>query len=41
MKHVQRGFGSVRPYLCGPAGLVAFIQGAFDAELIWHDLQQL
>src|SRR5688572_21341140 len=34
MKHVHRGSGSVRPYLCGPTGLIAFIQTAFDAELI-------
>ena len=34
MKHVHRGFGSVRPYLCGPTSLIAFIQGAFDAEFI-------
>jgi PhnB protein len=34
MKHVHRGFGSVRPYLCGPTGLLSFIQGAFGAELI-------
>ena len=34
MKHVHRGFGSVRPYLCGPTALTAFIQSVFDAELI-------
>ena len=34
MKHVHRGFGSVRPYLCGPTSLTAFIQGAFGAEFI-------
>jgi len=34
MKHVHRGFGSVRPYLCGPISLTAFIQGAFGAEFI-------
>ena len=34
MKHIHRGFGSVRPYLCGPTALIAFIQGAFEAELI-------
>jgi PhnB protein len=34
MKHVHRGHGSVRPYLCGPDGLIAFIQAAFEAELI-------
>ncbi len=28
------GFGSVRPYLCGPTSLTAFIQGAFDAGFI-------
>jgi len=34
MKHVHRGSGSVRPYLCGPTSLIAFIQTAFEAELI-------
>ena len=34
MMHVHRGFGSVRPYLCGPTSLTAFIQGAFGAEFI-------
>lgn len=34
MKHVQRGFGSVRPYLCGPTSLTTFIQSAFGAEFI-------
>jgi hypothetical protein len=34
MKHVHRGFGSVRPYLCGPNSLTKFIQGAFGAAFI-------
>lgn len=34
MKHVHRGFGCVRPYLCGPTSLTSFIQGAFGAEFI-------
>jgi PhnB protein len=34
MKHVHRGFGSVRPYLCGPTSLVQFIQDAFGAEIL-------
>ena len=34
LRHVHRGFGCIRPYLCGPSGLTAFIQTVFDAELI-------
>src|SRR5688572_10254394 len=34
MKHVHRGFGSVRPYLCGPTSLIQFIQDAFGAEIL-------
>lgn len=34
LKHVHRGTGSVRPYLCGPLDLLAFIQGAFGAVLL-------
>ena len=34
MKHVHRGVGSVRLYLCRPTSLIAFIQGVFGAEVI-------
>ncbi len=32
--YVQRGFGSVRPYLHGPAELPAFIEETFEASLL-------
>jgi PhnB protein len=31
LAHVQRGFGSVRPYLQGPAGLPEFLEKKFGA----------
>ena len=34
LKHVHRGACSVRPYLCGPLDLLAFIRGVFGAVLV-------
>jgi hypothetical protein len=31
LKHVQRGFGVVRPYLHGPIDLPEFLQKTFNA----------
>lgn len=30
-KHVRNGFGAIRPYLHGPAGLPEFLKQVFDA----------
>ena len=34
LAHVHRGFGSVRPYLHGPAELPAFIEKTFGASIV-------
>jgi len=34
VSHVQRGFGSVRPYLHGPEDLPRFIESAFNAVIL-------
>ena len=34
LSHVQRGFGSVRPYLHGPEDLPRFIEKAFNAVIL-------
>ena len=34
LAHVQRGFGSVRPYLHGPSDLPSFLQKTFDAAVL-------
>lgn len=34
LEHVHRGFGSVRPYLHGPADLPAFLEKAFGAVVL-------
>jgi len=32
--HIRNGFGSIRPYLYGPKGMVDLIQKVFDAGVI-------
>ena len=34
LTHVQRGFGSVRPYLHGPIGLSAFLEKTFGVVIL-------
>jgi PhnB protein len=34
--HVHRGFGSVRPYLHGPADLPSFLEKTLDAVVLEH-----